>query len=192
MPLEGDHYLRQAGAAFALARLATFLGDERSIAVARQALLTLLLDTVLDPTMQTSGTRPPSVVVNRLGAAALLVMAINELPDPARIFAAIGATLRLPTQAAGSRRLLTCADAGMQSEVDPEAINFYPGETLYALPAASVTVRRPGRSRPSARQRRSTSPGGAATRIPPSFLANRRLGRGLHADQGATIRGLRV
>ena len=36
-PLEGDHYLRQAGAAFALARVARFLGQERYAAVARPA-----------------------------------------------------------------------------------------------------------------------------------------------------------
>src|SRR5438105_8215053 len=48
-PLEGDHYLRQAGAAFALARVARFLTQERYAAVARQAVLTLLLETATDP-----------------------------------------------------------------------------------------------------------------------------------------------
>src|SRR5439155_646668 len=48
-PLEGDHYLRQAGAAFALARCARLLGQERYAAVARQAILTLLLETATDP-----------------------------------------------------------------------------------------------------------------------------------------------
>lgn len=134
-PLEGDHYLRQAGAAFALARLATFLGDERSIAVARQALLTLLLDTVLDPDdANIRHTSLPALVVNRLGAAALLVMGINELPDPGEDLLQqseqLCAFLRKQQAADGS---LTCADAGMQSDVDPEAINFYPGEALYAL-----------------------------------------------------------
>src|SRR5947207_163917 len=37
--LEGDHYLSQAGAAFALARAARLTGDERHAAVARQAVL---------------------------------------------------------------------------------------------------------------------------------------------------------
>src|SRR4051794_3869938 len=37
--LEGDHYLRQAGAAFALARAARFTGEERHAARATQAVL---------------------------------------------------------------------------------------------------------------------------------------------------------
>src|SRR5262245_57531244 len=45
--MEGDHYLRQAGAAFALARAARFTGDERHAARARQAILTLLGDTTV-------------------------------------------------------------------------------------------------------------------------------------------------
>ena len=52
-PLEGDHYLRQAGAAFALARAARYFKDERQTAVARQAALTLLVDT-------TTATNEPS------------------------------------------------------------------------------------------------------------------------------------
>jgi hypothetical protein len=84
VPLEGDHYLRQAGAAVALARAARFFGDERAAAVARQAVLTLLLDTTTDdaknPTIRF--TTLPSAAVNRLGAAGLLVQAIHELPAP--------------------------------------------------------------------------------------------------------------
>src|SRR2546423_1582925 len=40
-PLEGDHFLRQAGAAVALARAARFTGNEEYTARARQAVLTL-------------------------------------------------------------------------------------------------------------------------------------------------------
>src|SRR5262249_21126217 len=47
--MEGDHYLRQVGAAFALARAARFTGDERYTARATQAVLALLSDTVTDP-----------------------------------------------------------------------------------------------------------------------------------------------
>src|SRR5262249_40495116 len=47
--LEGDHYLRQIGAAFALARAARFTGEERYAARAAQALLALLDDTAPDP-----------------------------------------------------------------------------------------------------------------------------------------------
>src|SRR6202011_4303837 len=81
--LEGDHYLRQVGAAAALARAARFTGDERYAAVARQAVLTLLLDTAPDPEKPTVRTITlPAAIVNPLAAAGLLVLAINELPSP--------------------------------------------------------------------------------------------------------------
>jgi hypothetical protein len=79
--MEGDHYLRQAGAAFALARAARFTGEERYNARASQAILSLLDDTVLDPDDSTVRyTSMPPIAVNRLAAAAWLVLAIGELP----------------------------------------------------------------------------------------------------------------
>jgi hypothetical protein len=88
-PLEGDYYLRQAGATLALARAAQFKfrengKEDRWAAVARQAVLTLLLDTQLDP--QDSNVRHtifPPAIVDRGAAAGLLLLAINELPAPA-------------------------------------------------------------------------------------------------------------
>src|SRR5262249_5097352 len=47
--MEGDHYLRQVGAAFALARAARFTGEARFAARATQAVLALLDDTTVDP-----------------------------------------------------------------------------------------------------------------------------------------------
>src|SRR5207247_1376095 len=47
-PMEGDSYVAQASAAFALARSARFFGDDRAGAIAKQALLTLLLETAAD------------------------------------------------------------------------------------------------------------------------------------------------
>src|SRR5712692_2465257 len=79
--LEGDHYLRQVGAAIALAREARFTGNERHAAIARQAVLTLLLETTVEDTRYRHTTLP-STMVNRLAAAGLLVLAINELPSP--------------------------------------------------------------------------------------------------------------
>jgi hypothetical protein len=82
-PLDGDHYLRQAGAALALARTARFLHDDKAAALARQAVLTLLLDTEKDPqNVQVRRTTFPPGVVSRLGAAGLMVTAIYELPSP--------------------------------------------------------------------------------------------------------------
>src|SRR4051812_7332577 len=82
-PMEGDHYLRQVGAAFALARAARYTGEERYVARATQAILTLLGDTATapkDPQARTTSLSP--AVVNRLAAAGLLVLAIHELPAP--------------------------------------------------------------------------------------------------------------
>ncbi len=82
-PLEGEHFLQQAGAALALARAARYTGNGRCAAVARQALLTLLLDTAPDahePHLR-STTLPP-LMVNPVAAAGLLVAAIHELPAP--------------------------------------------------------------------------------------------------------------
>jgi len=138
--LEGDHFLRQAGAVFALARAAKFTGDERHAAVARQALLTLLLETsstdVPGAKLLMRHTTLPSVAVNRLAAAGLLVLAINELPQPAgdlleqseELCNYIGRQL----QADGS---LCYWDnpADPQPNSDPDGINYYPGEALYAL-----------------------------------------------------------
>ena len=46
--IDGDNFLSQAGAAFALARSARYFRDDAGTATARQALLTLLLETMSD------------------------------------------------------------------------------------------------------------------------------------------------
>jgi hypothetical protein len=133
--LEGDHYLRQIGAAFALARAARFTGDEKYTRTARQAVVTLLLDTTQDPS--DSGVRYttlPSVVVNRLAATGLLVMAINELPSPAADLLQqseqLCAYIRKQQQPDGS---LSYSDSPRDGKADIEGINYYPGEALYGL-----------------------------------------------------------
>jgi hypothetical protein len=144
--LEGDHYLRQAGAAFALARAARFTGNERYKAVARQAVLTLLLDTAPDDQdSRIRHTTLPSTVVNRLAAAGLLVLAINELPSPgddllkqseelcafiARQQRPDGSLNYSDTATAPSPQAKSQTDGGME---DPDGINYYPGEALYGL-----------------------------------------------------------
>jgi hypothetical protein len=83
--LEGNDYLAQAGAALALARASHTFADERSAAIARQALLTLLLDTINDPQdASLRYTRLPSELLDRVAAAGMLVSAIHELPDPGK------------------------------------------------------------------------------------------------------------
>jgi hypothetical protein len=132
--LEGDDYLRQAGAVFGLARAARFLGDERATAVARQAVLTLLLDTVPDPAdARMRHTTLPSIVVNRLGAAGLLVMAISELPAPGDDLLEqseqLCSFIRNQQRTDGS---LNWTD-GDAEEAEPEGINKYPGLALYGI-----------------------------------------------------------
>ena len=83
--VERDNYLDQAGATLALARAGRFAGEPRYVARATQSLLLLLEDTAVDPNdPRVRYTCFPSTVLNRLAAAGLLVMAINELPAPQR------------------------------------------------------------------------------------------------------------
>jgi hypothetical protein len=132
--LEGDHYLRQAGAAFALARAAQVTGDERYAVVGRQAVLRLLLSTATDgqdpPVRHTT---LPSVVVNRLAAAGMLVMAVNELPSPGTDLLEqseqLCAFIRQQQRPDGS---LSYADPGADAS-DPDGLSYYPGEALYGL-----------------------------------------------------------
>lgn len=135
--MEGDHYLHHAGAAFALARAARFNGQERHAARATQAVLTLLGETIVDPKdAQVRYTTYPSTALNRLGAAGLLVMAINELPAPEKDLLEKSEQLcnyiRRQQQTDGS---LSCFDAPREkgAAVDPEAILHYPGAALYGL-----------------------------------------------------------
>src|SRR5437660_7751756 len=132
MPLEGDHYLRQLGTAFALARAARFTKDERYTAVARQAVLRLLLDTAVDPSdPQVRATTLPSLVVNRLAAAGLLVLAIHELPAPGDDLLEQAEQLchfiRKQQRSDGSLSYADHAEDPKAASVDPEGINYYPG-----------------------------------------------------------------
>jgi hypothetical protein len=63
--LDGDNFSSQAGATFALARAARYFRDEPGTVKARQALLTLKMETMLDPEDKTKSIRftaaPPTV-----------------------------------------------------------------------------------------------------------------------------------
>jgi hypothetical protein len=136
--MEGDHYLRQAGAAFALARAARFTNEERFVARATQAVLTLLGDTApdaKDPQVRT--TSLPQAVVNRLAAAGLLVLAINELPAPQEDLLKQSEQLcnyiRRMQRADGSLCYTDNLDDPRTEAADPDGINLYPGVALYGL-----------------------------------------------------------
>ncbi len=80
--LEGDNFTSQAGATFALARASRYFRDGRGTTMARQAALTLLLETVLDKESAERYTAAPPQALNRLAAQGLLVSAIHELAIP--------------------------------------------------------------------------------------------------------------
>lgn len=126
VPLEGDSYMRQAEAAFALARAARVLNNERYLAVVRQAMLTLLLETATDSAdPKVRYTTPPAVLVNRLGGAGLLVLAVSELPNP-------GDDLLEPAeQLCNYLRKQQQADGSLKA--DDDAAPEHAGTALYAL-----------------------------------------------------------
>jgi hypothetical protein len=136
--LEGDNYLHQAEAAYSLARAARLAGKEqkeRYEARATQAILVLLEETVVENEQR--HTSLPSVFVNRVGAAGLLVLAINELPNP------LGDLLDRSEQLCAFLRGRVRADGGLrcsdvvEAPVDsPEELNggvYHAGVALYAL-----------------------------------------------------------
>lgn len=124
-PLEGDHLLRQVGAAFALARAARLTGDEAQAAAARHAVKTLLRETAPDA----ASLSPSSALPNRLGAAGMLVMAVNELPSPGEEM--LGRSERLCAYVRGQQR--PDGSLNYAGAEEPEGLNYYPGEALYGL-----------------------------------------------------------
>lgn len=141
---EEDDYLTQAGAAFALARAARHFGDSGGLAVAQQALLTLLIDTAVDakaPALRYP-TLPPALV-NRLAAAGMIVAAIHELPQPRKDLLDNADQLcnyiAQTQQTDGSLKWLDSGDA-KNSPFFVEGTNLFPGPALYAI-ARSQRVR---------------------------------------------------
>jgi hypothetical protein len=135
-PLEGDHFLRQAGAAMALARAARFSRDDRYAARATQAIVALLADTTQDARdPQMRYTIFPNTAVNRVAAAGILVLAIQELPAPAEDLLAKSEQLcNFLCKQQLSDGSLNCAEPPSGSEaLDPDAINAYAGIALYGL-----------------------------------------------------------
>jgi len=124
-PLESDSYLHQAAAAWALGQASAYFGDERAAAVAKQAVLTLLLETTVDP--QTNGrfTVAPEPMLNRLASGGLLALAIHALPRPANDLVHQAEQLlhhlRLQQQADGSFKL------------DADGIQHASGWALHAI-----------------------------------------------------------
>jgi hypothetical protein len=136
-PIAGDHDLKQARAALALAQAAKFCGDEKQAAIASQAILALLAATKIDPT--DPNCRVPvqaSAFCNRVGFAAVLAQAIYELPSADSKLVAeaerLCAFLHKQCRSDGSVHYLDSAtDDPMK--IDPAGVNEYPGEALEAI-----------------------------------------------------------
>jgi hypothetical protein len=131
--LEGDHFLRQAGATCTLAQAGRFSGEERYAARATQTILALLEETGLDPADATvrSSTLPPGII-NKLGAAGLLVLAIHELPTPQADL------LEKSDQLCNYIRRCARPDGslaleGVDASAEAQAVQEYPGLALRGL-----------------------------------------------------------
>ncbi len=81
--IQQDSLIKQAVAAMALARASRVLKEPRLEARSLQTILTLMEETVPDPTEPgTRMTQAPSLVLNKWAGASTLAMAIYELPNP--------------------------------------------------------------------------------------------------------------
>jgi hypothetical protein len=144
LPMSGDNDLMQARAAVAMAQAARFSGDEKQAAIASQAILALLASTKLaanDPNC-----RVPvqvSFTCNRVGFAALLALAIYELPSAADKLTdeaeRLCQFLRAQLRADGSVHY-TDDPNDVPTQINPAGVNQYPGLALHAL-AVSNRVR---------------------------------------------------
>jgi len=134
LPLEGDSYVRQAGAAFALARATKFFGDDRGSAIAKQALLTLLLETNVDPKEPTLRSLPGHQA-NPLVAAGTLVAGIHELPAPPADLLdqadQLANFVRKHIQADGSLNM--AETSGESGAANAEAVQYYSGPAMYGV-----------------------------------------------------------
>ena len=140
-PMMGDHDLKQARAALALAQAAKFSGDEKQAAMASQAILTLLAATRVDAT--DANCRVPmhsSLVCNRVGFASVVALAIYELPAAdAKLVAEaekLCAFLKKQCKADGSVDYTDAPDDDPM-KTDPDGVNEYPGMALSALAAGN-------------------------------------------------------
>lgn len=135
--IPGDNYIRQAGAAAGLARAAAVTQDPDLALAARQAVVVLVSSfTEPDPT-NAAARRPslPPMDANPVGFAALTLLAIHELPNPSPELVAQGDKLAefLRSRQRDNGSINVGESFDLAAEDDPDAIEFYPGEALYAI-----------------------------------------------------------
>jgi hypothetical protein len=147
-PLATDHDLRQAFAARALAEAARFTGQEEFAARSTQAVLALLSRTRPDPADPARRVPDaPSKECNRVGFAAVLVLAVYALPTPdAKLTAQaeeLCAFLRSRVGPDGS--IQTADQTSEPAQADVDAVNVYPGLAIQALAASHRAKPDPGK-----------------------------------------------
>ena len=135
--MTGDHDIKQARAALAMAQAAKFSGDKTHAVIASQAILALRATTKVEAT--DPNCRVPmqmSFVCNRVGFAAILALAIYELPtadnkliDDAERLCEF---LRRQCRADGSVQY-TDGPPDTPTQTDAVGGNEYPGFALQAL-----------------------------------------------------------
>jgi hypothetical protein len=137
--MESDDFVRQAGAALALARAARYTADKAYAARATQAVLALLDDTVAEPdpanpAVMLRHTALPSSPASCLAAVGLLVAAVNELPGPQddllKKSEELCAYVRKQQHADGS---FDCGEGDENAVHDLAAAATGPGAALYGL-----------------------------------------------------------
>jgi hypothetical protein len=129
----------QACAAMALARAARFTGDEKMAATASQACLTLLTLTKADD--KDASVRVPTLAAdrgNKVGFAAVLAMAIYDLPAPdAKLVAEADKLCKfLFTRLRNDGSVHYTEGDGSPTKTDPDGVNSYPGLCFQALMAS--------------------------------------------------------
>lgn len=136
MPMEGDSYLHQGGASMTLARAAKFYGDERGTAVAKQALLTLLLETCVDPKeAHVRYSAAPGNLIHRPSANAMLILAVHELESPGKDL------LDQADQMVNYLRKLVKADGSLKLSEDEQNGSFATDAVHHAGPALYAIIR---------------------------------------------------
>jgi hypothetical protein len=136
--MPGDHDLNQAHAALAMAQTAKFSGDKTHAVIASQAILALRATTKVEAT--DPNCRVPmqmSFVCNRVGFAAILALAIYELPNAASELTddaeRLCEFLRRQCRADGSVQLTDGAEGATTQTDAAGGVNEYPGFALQAL-----------------------------------------------------------
>ncbi len=138
--LGGDHDLKQAQAAFALAKAAKFSGDEEQVVVASQAILAMLAATRIEPSDPTCRVPVHSpLVCNRVGFAATVALAIYELPgaDPKLVDEAERLCEFLHKQCRSDGSVDYVGGGADATKVDPAGVNEHPAVALHAILAGN-------------------------------------------------------